>query len=150
MWGVHLWLPKAHVEAPVRGSMVLAGILLKLGGFGLMKVYLVFSFFCSGLVDFFLSVNLWGIIVVGFVCLCSSDVKVLIAYSSVIHMGMMVVGIFSGFLVGWLGAALMMIAHGFSSPGLFSAANFNYEVTGTRHIAFSKGMVFLYPVSSFF
>lgn len=87
---------------------------------------------------------------VGLVCLCSVDLKILIAYSSVIHMGLIVVGLLSGSVLGYLGAVLMMISHGFRSPGLFSMANFNYEVTGSRNIFFQKGVSFLYPYRSFF
>ena len=70
----------------------------------------------------------------------------LIAYSSIVHMGIMVVGVLSGSVVGAAGAGLMILAHGFSSPGLFSAANFNYEVVGSRHLSFSKGVGLLYPI----
>lgn len=87
---------------------------------------------------------------VGLVCLCSVDLKILIAYSSVIHMGLMVIGLFRGSVLGYLGAVLMMIAHGFRSPGLFSMANFNYEVTGRRNISFQKGVSFLYPYRRLF
>lgn len=143
-----MWLPKAHVEAPVRGSMILAGVLLKLGGYGLIKVYIIGFYVQVSLVNLLLSINLWGAVVVSLVCLCSFDVKVLIAYSSIIHMGVMVVGVFRGRVVGWLGAMFMIIAHGFSSPGMFSMARFNYEVVGTRNLVFYKGVALLYPLSS--
>jgi NADH-ubiquinone oxidoreductase chain 4 len=150
LWGVHLWLPKAHVEAPVRGSIILAGILLKLGGYGLVKFLPFFICLYSDVSGFLLGLRLWGVLVVGLVCICRVDLKVLIAYSSVIHMGLIVVGLFSGCVLGYLGAMLMMISHGFTSPGLFSMANFNYEVVGRRSVSFQKGVSFLYPFSSFF
>lgn len=150
MWGVHLWLPKAHVEAPVAGSMVLAGILLKLGGFGLVKVLpLCMVVYCRGF-NLLLGVNLWGVLVVGLVCICSVDIKSLVAYSSVIHMGMIVVGLLRGRVLGYLGAVLMMICHGFSSPGLFSLINFNYEVTGRRSVCMQKGVGVVRPLRGLF
>jgi NADH-ubiquinone oxidoreductase chain 4 len=150
MWGVHLWLPKAHVEAPVSGSMILAGILLKLGGYGLIKVFsLCLQSWCE-VFSFLMSINLWGAVVVALVCLVSVDMKSLIAYSSIIHMGVMVVGIFSGSVLGYLGRIFMMIAHGFSSPAIFSLANFNYEVTGTRRICLQKGVGMLHPLRGLF
>ena len=150
VWGVHLWLPKAHVEAPVRGSMILAGVLLKLGGYGLFVVFPLCLVFYSSVFSFLLSVNLWGVVVVGLVCLCSVDIKRIIAYSSVIHIGMVVVGIFRGRVIGYLGAVYIIIAHGFSSPGIFSLINFNYEVTGTRRVCIQKGLGSFYPVISLF
>ena len=93
IWGVHLWLPKAHVEAPVRGSIILAGILLKLGGYGLFKIFSYLKSVEGGIISFILRINLWGIVAVSLVCLRQVDVKSLIAYSSVIHMGLIVVGI---------------------------------------------------------
>jgi NADH:ubiquinone oxidoreductase subunit 4 (subunit M) len=76
--------------------------------------------------------------------------KSLIAYSSIIHIGVMVVGIFRGSVLGYVGAVLIMVAHGFSSPAMFSLANFNYEVTGTRRICLQKGVGILHPLSSLF
>lgn len=132
------------------GSMILAGILLKLGGYGLVKVLplCVFSY-CEGF-NFLLGVNLWGILVVGLVCVCAVDIKGLVAYSSVIHIGMMVVGLLRGRVLGYLGAVLMMIAHGFRSPGMFSLINFNYEVTGRRNVCMQKGVGVVRPLSALF
>jgi len=78
------------------------------------------------------------------------DIKRLVAYSSVIHMGVVVIGIFRGTFVGYLGAVLIMVAHGFRSPGMFSLINFNYEVTGSRNLSLQKGVGLLYPVVSLF
>ena len=89
-------------------------------------------------------------VVVGLVCLCRVDIKGLVAYSSVIHMGLVVIGLFRGTVVGYMGAVLMIVAHGFSSPGIFSLINFNYEVTGSRSLSLQKGVGLLYPLVSLF
>ena len=150
IWGVHLWLPKAHVEAPVRGSIILAGILLKLGGYGLIKVFPLTVYRFSKIINFLLAFNLWGALAVRLLCICLTDIKRLIAYSSVIHIGIIVVGILRGRVIGYLGAALIIIAHGFRSPAIFSLANFNYEATGRRNICLQKGVNTLYPIRALF
>lgn len=145
MWGLHLWLPKAHVEAPVRGSIILAGILLKLGGYGLVQILRVVYKIFSSKMYFIYSINLWGTLVIGLVCLCSVDMKSLIAYSSVIHINMVVLGVLRGSYMGVLGRYLMMLAHGVSSPGIFALANFNYESVHTRNLLLHKGLGPLQP-----
>lgn len=132
-WGTHLWLPKAHVEAPVAGSMILAGILLKLGGYGLMKfTYITKS--CNNFTLFIIASSLWGSLLVSLVCINSIDIKKLIAYSSVVHMNLLILGLFSKRMIGMKGAIIMIISHGISSPGIFAIANFNYIKTKTRNI----------------
>ena len=150
MWGVHLWLPKAHVEAPVRGSIILAGILLKLGGYGLIKIYILGVRAPATLIRALIAIRLWRRVLLGLVCLRRVDLKVLIAYSSVIHIGLMTVGIITGSVVGWTGAILMIVAHAFRSPGIFSMSNFNYEVVGRRNTLLQKGLGILHPLSSLF
>lgn len=143
-------MPKAHVEAPVSGSMVLAGVLLKLGGYGLLVVFPLCLASYSFIFTILLRINIWGVVVVGLVCLCSFDMKSLVAYSSVIHMGMVVVGIFRGRVVGYLGSVLIMLAHGFTSPGLFSLINFNYDAVGSRSVSLQKGLCSYFPFVSVF
>nr|YP_010713850.1 NADH dehydrogenase subunit 4 [Aristaeopsis edwardsiana]WDD39070.1 NADH dehydrogenase subunit 4 [Aristaeopsis edwardsiana] len=145
MFLVHLWLPKAHVEAPVAGSMILAGVLLKLGGYGLIRVLPLFSEANKSLSWVWVSVSLVGGVVVSLMCLRQVDIKALIAYSSVAHMGL----VLSGLVVfGWWGlngAVVVMIGHGLCSSGLFCLANMVYERVGSRSLLISKGLMNFMP-----
>nr|YP_010502220.1 NADH dehydrogenase subunit 4 [Leocrates chinensis]UXC96465.1 NADH dehydrogenase subunit 4 [Leocrates chinensis] len=141
----HLWLPKAHVEAPVAGSMILAGLLLKLGSYGFARVSSMFIWVNSSLTPFISSLALWGACITSMICLRQTDMKSLIAYSSVGHMGILMAGLMSNSPWGWEGALLMMIAHGLSSSGLFAIANMMYEMTQTRSLYLVKGMLALFP-----
>ncbi len=96
----HLWLPKAHVEAPVAGSMVLAAILLKLGSYGLLRASSVFTWVNNSLTCFFCSIALWGACVTGAICTRQTDIKSLIAYSSVGHIGLLIAGRMSNSMWG--------------------------------------------------
>lgn len=91
----HLWLPKAHVEAPVSGSIILAGVLLKLGGYGLFRVFCLFNFYGLFFFDFLIVFFLWGGVITRLICLRQVDLKRLVAYSSIGHMGIMVSGLFT-------------------------------------------------------
>nr|YP_010563527.1 NADH dehydrogenase subunit 4 [Epicauta emmerichi]UBU96211.1 NADH dehydrogenase subunit 4 [Epicauta emmerichi] len=142
---IHLWLPKAHVEAPVSGSMILAGIMLKLGGYGLMRMMVVFMSIGMKINSVFIGLSMIGGLMVSLICLRQSDMKMLIAYSSVAHMGLAVSGILTMSFWGMSGALMMMIAHGLCSSGLFCLTNLNYERLGTRSLYLNKGLINIMP-----
>nr|YP_009707751.1 NADH dehydrogenase subunit 4 [Grammatobothus polyophthalmus]QES95369.1 NADH dehydrogenase subunit 4 [Grammatobothus polyophthalmus] len=146
LYGVHLWLPKAHVEAPVAGSMVLAAVLLKLGGYGMIRVMTLLEPLTKEMSYPFIVLALWGIIMTGSICLRQTDLKSLIAYSSVSHMGLVVGGILIQTPWGLAGATILMIAHGLTSSALFCLANTNYERTHSRTMVLARGMQAILPL----
>nr|YP_009995332.1 NADH dehydrogenase subunit 4 [Ochthebius capicola]QNP09735.1 NADH dehydrogenase subunit 4 [Ochthebius capicola] len=148
MYFVHLWLPKAHVEAPVSGSMILAGIMLKLGGYGLLRVMKMFIEVGLKINYYFIIISLLGGVIVSLMCLRQMDIKSLIAYSSVSHMGLVLAGIMTMNYWGLVGSFLMMIAHGLCSSGLFCLANINYERLMSRSLFLNKGLINLMPSMS--
>nr|WFP43287.1 NADH dehydrogenase subunit 4 [Hemigyrus spinosus spinosus] len=145
MFLVHLWLPSAHVEAPVAGSMILAGVLLKLGGYGLLRVYLMLLKVGVTLNFFLISVSLIGGLLISILCLCQSDLKALVAYSSVAHMGLVLGGIMTLNCWGFNSSYIMMLAHGLCSSGLFCLANISYERLGSRSLLVNKGLMGFMP-----
>nr|AIA77048.1 NADH dehydrogenase subunit 4 [Oxyeleotris marmorata] len=146
LYGMHLWLPKAHVEAPIAGSMVLAAVLLKLGGYGMMRMMIVLEPLTKELSYPFIILALWGVIMTGSICLRQTDLKSLIAYSSVGHMGLVAGGILIQTPWGSTGALILMIAHGLTSSALFCLANTNYERTHSRTMLLARGMQMVLPL----
>nr|UVV34754.1 NADH dehydrogenase subunit 4 [Chalcophora japonica]WCO87674.1 NADH dehydrogenase subunit 4 [Chalcophora japonica] len=145
MFFVHLWLPKAHVEAPVAGSMILAGIMLKLGGYGMLRLMSLFTNLGYIVSPLIISISMLGGVIVSLICLRQSDIKSLIAYSSVAHMGLAMGGILTFNYWGFCGAFSMMIAHGLCSSGLFCLANISYERLSSRSLFLNKGLMCFMP-----
>nr|UPL65709.1 NADH dehydrogenase subunit 4 [Dalader distanti] len=144
----HFWLPSAHVEAPVSGSMILAGVLLKLGGYGLYRVFFFLNYNYFNYIWIILS--LFGAFIVGILCLGQVDIKSVIAYSSVSHMGLVICGIMTLSCYGLSGSLIVMIGHGLCSSGLFSLANMVYERSHSRSLFINKGLVTFMPSMSMF
>ena len=142
MWPVHTWLPDAHVEAPTAGSVILAGVLLKLGGYGFLRFSLpMFPLASADFAPFIFTLSVVAIIYTSLVALMQEDIKKLIAYSSVAHMGFVTMGIFAANQQGVQGAIFQMLSHGLVSGALFLCVGVVYDRLHTREIAAYGGLV---------
>jgi len=147
MWPVHTWLPDAHVEAPTAGSVILAGILLKMGGYGFLRFSLpMFPSASHTFTPLVFTLSVIAVVYTSLVAFRQTDIKKLIAYSSVAHMGFVTMGIFSGNALGEQGAIFQMISHGVISGALFLCVGVVYDRMHTREIAFYGGLTNRMPL----
>jgi len=147
MWPVHTWLPDAHVEAPTAGSVILAAILLKMGGYGFLRFSLpMFPSASHDFAPFVFTLSVIAIIYTSLVALMQEDIKKLIAYSSVAHMGFVTMGIFAATTQGLAGGIFQMISHGIVSGALFLCVGVIYDRVHTREIAAYGGLVNRMPL----
>ena len=139
MYFVHLWLPKAHVEAPVSGSIILAGVLLKLGGYGIIRLIRVTNIRIIS--SQIIALALIGGGILGVLCIVQRDIKVVIAYSSVVHIALVIAGRLRLTKWGFEGVLIIILAHGVCSSGIFAAANMIYERRHSRRFFFNSGLL---------
>jgi len=150
MWPVHTWLPDAHVEAPTAGSVILAGVLLKMGAYGFLRFSIpLFPQASNMFAPFIFSLSVVAVIYTSLVALVQRDMKKLIAYSSVAHMGFVTVGIFTLNVQGVQGAIFQMLSHGIVSGALFLCVGVVYDRMHTREIARYGGLVNRMPLYAF-
>ena len=147
MWPFHTWLPDAHVEAPTAGSVLLAGVLLKLGGYGFLRFSLPMLPEASAyFAPFIFSLSIVAIVYTSLVALMQSDMKKLIAYSSVAHMGIVTIGLFTPNALGIEGGIVTMLSHGFVSAALFMVVGVVYDRIHSREIDSYGGLAEVMPV----
>lgn len=150
IFSIHLWLPKAHVEAPVAGSIVLAAILLKLGGYGLIRINKLTNYNSSISIIYYIIISIAaiGAIITNILCLRQTDLKSLIAYSSVGHIRLLIIGVISNSKIGQYGRLIIILTHGITSSYIFFLSNLLYEKISRRNIILLNGSIRIAPYNS--
>jgi len=146
---LHLWLPKAHVEAPVSGSMILAGVILKLGAYGILKLLILRGSFLRYVKFMMRRLRLVGVLLICFFSVRQLDIKIMVAYSSIVHMGPVLIGFIYGFEFGLLSGNFILLAHGLCSSALFYILNLAYERQHSRRLLLMRGGLIFSPVLSY-
>nr|YP_009489422.1 NADH dehydrogenase subunit 4 [Anomaloglossus dewynteri]AWG47122.1 NADH dehydrogenase subunit 4 [Anomaloglossus dewynteri] len=148
LYGLHLWLPKAHVEAPIAGSMILAGTLLKLGGYGILRMGLVMDDSLLTMAPPLIILSLFGVFLSAILCSRQTDLKSLIAFSSVSHMGLVIAAAMIKTEWSIAGSMILMVSHGLVSSALFCLANSSYERTNSRTMMLLQGSQIIFPLTA--
>uniref|UniRef100_A0A0G3F7X9 NADH-ubiquinone oxidoreductase chain 4 n=1 Tax=Telmatobufo australis TaxID=93483 RepID=A0A0G3F7X9_9NEOB len=148
LYGLHLWLPKAHVEAPIAGSMILAGTLLKLGGYGILRVSTIVHESLHQIACPLIVFAMGGVVLSALLCSRQTDLKSLIAFSSVSHMGLVIAAVMINSPWSIAGSLLLMISHGLISSALFCLANTSYERTNSRTLILLQGGQVVMPLAA--
>lgn len=140
----HSWLLKAHVEAPFYSSIILASIILKLGGYGLIRLLFIFKYIFN-FIYYFIILIIIGILILRLICIIQIDIKILVAISSIVHIILILMGLFFYTKIGFIGRYLIIISHGFRSSGLFYLINIIYINTNSRLLLINKGIIIYIP-----
>lgn len=146
----HYWLPKAHVQAPVSGSIILAALMLKIGGYGFIRVIYIYEYILIKYSYIWFTFGIIGSLLISIICLIQGDIKCLVAYSSVAHIGLVLCGLITINRWGILGSYFLIIAHGFCSSGLFYICNLFYIRTISRSFFINKGLINFIPTCCIF